>query len=196
MCVLPDLNEGDTPMKNRSQNVMCFNSRILSITLLFLAMLVVSPRYARAQPGIPNFECVKTRSEILVELDRLEELAFDRGLLSGRLNIQPDDKEAKLKSNRLNARLSREKIQRLLTLLEECCCPKETSKTEEPQGSATERFRSNQAVGLFSVIREDSEPERFNTYGFDASYTRYLNERVGLTGDVSVLSRDRGGVEL
>src|SRR5687768_11553334 len=183
-------------MKNRSQNVMCFNSRILSITLLFLAMLVVSPRYARAQPGIPNFECVKTRSEILVELDRLEELAFDRGLLSGRLNIQPDDKEAKLKSNRLNARLSREKIQRLLTLLEECCCPKETSKTEEPQGSATEKFRSNQAVGLFSVIREDSEPERFNTYGVNGAYTRVITPSVGITGDFNAHSRELNGMDL
>jgi hypothetical protein len=65
------------------------------------------------------------------------------------------------------------------------CCPEETRITEP-----------NEIVGGFSVIREDSEPENFNTYGFQSSYTRYLNKTFGLTGDFSANFIERGGVDL
>lgn len=57
-------------------------------------------------------------------------------------------------------------------------------------------FKPNEIVGGFSLIREDSEPEDFNTYGFQSSYTRYLNKTVGLTGDFSANFRQLGGVDL
>ena len=57
-------------------------------------------------------------------------------------------------------------------------------------------YKRNEIFGGFSLIREDSEPERFNTYGFDVSLTRYLNERFGFTGDVSAAFKHLDGSDL
>lgn len=57
-------------------------------------------------------------------------------------------------------------------------------------------FEKNEIVGGFSLTREDSEPEDFNTHGFQSSYTRYLNASVGFTADFSANFRDREGVSL
>jgi hypothetical protein len=57
-------------------------------------------------------------------------------------------------------------------------------------------FKANEIVGGFSVIREESDPEDFNTYGFQSSYTRNLNKTFGLTVDFSANFIERGGVDL
>lgn len=189
-------------MKNRNQNVMRFNSRILPITLLFLAVLAASPRHARAQTAqASDEECVKIKNEILNEIDDLENINARRGILTFRIALSSEqgDKDrlgAERDRETQNSKLSRNKIRRLLDLLDECRCPKGTGKPEETSGTPAEKPRRNEVAGGFSLIREDSDPENFNTYGFHASYTRYLNETVGLTGDFSANFRERGGVDL
>lgn len=54
----------------------------------------------------------------------------------------------------------------------------------------------NEILGAFSLIREDSDPEGFNTYGLDARYTRALSEDVGVTANVNLHFQERGGVDL
>jgi hypothetical protein len=61
---------------------------------------------------------------------------------------------------------------------------------------ASSDFKRNEIAAGFSLIREDSAPEDFNTYGFQSSYTRHLNVSVGLTVDFSANFRERGGVDL
>jgi hypothetical protein len=62
--------------------------------------------------------------------------------------------------------------------------------------TASDNFQPNEIFGGFSLIREDSEPENFNTYGFQSSYTRNLNKTFGITGDFSANFIERGGVDL
>lgn len=183
-------------MKNRSRNVMRFSYRTLSITLLFLALFSALPQHALAQTRTRE-ECYAIYGEALKEVDRFQTISLRRGFLTGKSGGGDADTKAELERKTQESRLSRNKIERLLTqLLDECGCPKGTGKTEETPGTPAEKPGRDEVAGGFSLIREDSDPESFNTYGFDASYTRYLNERVGFTGDFSGNFRERNGAEL
>ncbi|HEY3025346.1 MAG TPA: hypothetical protein VGJ55_04245 [Pyrinomonadaceae bacterium] len=74
--------------------------------------------------------------------------------------------------------------------------PVETSSPPADTTACSNAFKRNEIFGGFSIIREDSEPERFNLNGVNASYTHYLNGRVGLTGDFNAHFRERNGVDL
>ena len=63
-------------------------------------------------------------------------------------------------------------------------------------GEETESFKPNEIVGLFSLIREDSDPERFNTYGFNFTYTYLITPRVGISGDLNAHFREQNGTDL
>src|SRR5437016_7121337 len=65
---------------------------------------------------------------------------------------------------------------------------------------------ANQLVGGFNIIREDSTPDNFNTYGLDLSFTHNfvrdntknsaISHRVGVTADFNMNFRNLNGVDL
>ena len=64
---------------------------------------------------------------------------------------------------------------------------------------------ANQIVGGFNLIREDSNPDNFNTYGANLSFTHFFERdntknsafsRVGVTADFNVNFRKLEGVDL
>lgn len=73
--------------------------------------------------------------------------------------------------------------------------PSDEVRPERDTSTCSESFKPNEAVGFFSLIREDSDPA-FNTYGGGASYTRFLNPSVGLTADFNANFRTQGGADL
>ena len=76
----------------------------------------------------------------------------------------------------------------------ECVCPK-CPPTEQPPTGTPPSFKPNEINFNFSFIREDSDP-RFNTYGFNGSYTYYFNPTVGITGDVNAHFKNESGADL
>jgi hypothetical protein len=58
--------------------------------------------------------------------------------------------------------------------------------------------KANEIVGEFQFIREDAQPDRFNTYGLTTDYTRFLNSScsVGVTGDFNIDFRTGNGADL
>ena len=193
---------------------MSSTSRILSITLLFLAMLAGSPLDTRAQlpqDQRPLTECDKIQVEMMVEMSQLASHYHKNRVANDQMDeidagrMQGD--KARLAAERtrwgMQYQLSQEKIERLFKLLrecacEECRCPKETSRTQEPSeppGYRGNDFITNQILALASTIREDSSP-RFNTYGVNGAYTRFINPSVGITGDFNAHFRERNGTDL
>ena len=190
-------------MKNVSQDVMRSTSRILSTTLLFLAMLAVSPLHARAQR--PLTECDYIQVELQLEISRLASHSHKNTVANEQMEAASSKEEkARLDAERQRwgrqYQLSDEKINRLFKLLRECVCvecgcPKETGKTEEQPRTPDDDLRRNQAAGVFSFISEDSTP-RFNTYGINGAYTRFINPSVGFTADFNAHFRERHGTDL
>lgn len=62
---------------------------------------------------------------------------------------------------------------------------------KEPQTG----FKSNQIDFKFGLIREDTDP-RFNIYGFNGTFTRYVNPTFGLTGDFNANFKSEGGTDI
>jgi hypothetical protein len=58
--------------------------------------------------------------------------------------------------------------------------------------------KPNYFIGEGQLIREDAQPDRFNTYGLTVDYTRFLGSscRVGLTGDFNADWRTRNDADL
>lgn len=98
---------------------------------------------------------------------------------------------------------TRLEFDQLIFDLTHCLCPEEnrtTEKpppTEEPRRGTSHPFKLefNDVVIALSVIRENSDPN-FNTYGFDTSYTRYINKHYGFTFDLNANFRKRDNVDL
>jgi len=206
-------------MKNRRQNMTRFSARILSIVLLIVAMIAVLPRQATAQaPQARSKECedlLQRTKEVKDSLIRRSSartaVRVRRGIVDVEIRNFPERQDSLRKLALQLAAQEREldklvedsekSLDALLEQLADCCCPKDKKTTEGPDVPGLEEevgmtpFKPNQAVGLFSVIREDSTP-RFNTYGFNGTYTRFINSTVGITGDFNAHFREQNGTDL
>ena len=189
-------------------------SRVLLACLILFAGPTLFMRTVMAQ-GSSN-DCIAIDQQIQDQVDRL----FEIGKLIGRgearveslqtevdMKIGPYGKPATTKelaenkqdlatardtlgSFQATARKIKGIIDKLLDTLCACCAKKETTPTVPQTGS-----KPNEITLTFSFIREDSDP-RFNTYGFNGSYTHYVNPTVGLTGDFNGHFKTEGGVDL
>ena len=57
-------------------------------------------------------------------------------------------------------------------------------------------YMANEIGISFTLIREDSQPDPFNTLGGSFSYTRFLSEVFGLTGDIDATFKSQTGQDL
>lgn len=185
---------------------------LASLFILFIN-LVTFPSQAIAQTSQPTkAECdeiLKNINELVTTvLIRAEQVADFVGRIEGRRAPFPGvAAELTEAERRERDRLNTDKIaalnsiRSLLAALAKCNCPCDCPSEKEsinvgatPQNQ--EQAPKNEFALGFSTIREDSDPDRFNTYGFNAAYTRYLTERFGLTGEFGAHFRQRGALDI
>ncbi|MGQ0763147.1 MAG: hypothetical protein ACT4OT_14200 [Acidobacteriota bacterium] len=148
------------------------------------------------KPADSHMQCNSLISQINDSVDKVAKIGEQIGEYEEKVEEAGRDSEhgksiqKSVESMKASLRKMKVTIETLAEKLCECC-----AKKPDSTGKTQTSFKTNQINLNFSFIREDSNP-RFNTYGFNGSFTHYVNPTVGLTGDFNGHFKSESGVDL